>query len=203
VSRDEVLCLGDNPASSNAYLLSISRRDFSQLPNMQTARAYPGVALVGSNVYVFGSYNPLAATVEVYTSQWKSLRSMSTPRCCFSPGVHIKDIYLVSPYASSNRAIEVYSTTYNTYRMLTFQLPETLVGYVSTFVMDGEVIVLAGGLVGRWRVGVEDMQVTPLKGSAPLSNSPVYLTGKEALLVDYSTGQLYQFNSEAASLVAV
>jgi len=202
-SRDVVFCLGGYPATSNAYSYAISRKEFSKLHNMGTARAYPGVALVGSDVFAFGSYNPLSREAEMYTSEWKALQSMSTPRCCFSPGVHIKDIYLASPYASSNRAIEVYSTVCHTYRMLAFQLPETLEGYVSAFLLNGELVVLAGTQVGRWRVGEEtDMQVTVLKeGSAPLSNCPVYVAGKDALLVDYYSGQLYRFSTETASIV--
>jgi hypothetical protein len=204
VGRDEVVCLGGYPATSDVYLYSISQQLFSKLPNMQSARDYPGVALVGCDVYTFGSYRPLSRSAEVYTSEWKSVPNMSTSRCCFSPGVHIKDIYLASPYASLSRAIEVYNTSCNAYRMLAIQLPETLDGYVSAFVWNGELIVLAGGLVGRWKIGIdEDMQVMSLKkGRFPLSNCPVYLAGKEALLIDYLDGYLYRFDTETTTLVA-
>ena len=205
IGRDEVICLGGYPATNEVYLLSISQQLLSKQPNMQTARDYPGVALVGCDVYAFGSYRPLSRSAEaVHTSEWKSVPNMSTSRCCFSPGVHIKDIYLASPYASLSRAIEVYNTTSNAYRMLAIQLPETLDGYVSAFVRSGELIVLAGGLMGRWKIGIdEDMHITPLKkGSFPLGNSPVYLVGKEALLVDYLYGHLYRFDTETITLIA-
>jgi len=50
----------------------------------------------------------------MYTSEWKVLQSMRMPRCCFSLGC--------SP----------------------FILPETLEGYVSAFLLNGELVVLAG-----------------------------------------------------------
>lgn len=201
-SRDTVLCLGGCPATSAAYLYVVSRNEFSKLPNMGVARAYPGVALVGSDVYAFGSYDPPSREAEMYTSEWRALQSMSTPRCCFSPGVHIKDIYLVSEYASSSRAVEVYNTVCNTYRMLAFQLPAILQGYVSAFFLDGELVVLAGTQVGRWREGDRDLQVSAVKkGSAPLSNCPVCVVGKDALLVNYYGGQFCRFSTETISFI--
>ena len=55
----------------------------------------------------------------MYTSEWKVLQSMRMPRCCFSLGC--------SP----------------------FILPETLEGYVSAFLLNGELVVLAGAQLGQ------------------------------------------------------
>ena len=197
-----VLCMGGSPATTNVLLFQVPLQQFTELQSTHIARAYSGTVRVDAYVYVFGSYNPHSPAVEKFSvkeRQWTQINPMNAARCCFFPGVHLREIYLTSPYPTHNRSIEVFNTVKDTYRTLPFQLPASIDGYVSAFVKEGVLFVIADSQLARWKVGShEEMSVSAVKkGSAPLSNCPAFVLGREVLLVDYSGGKLMRYSLDS------
>lgn len=201
-----VLCLGGYPPSSSVCKLDLSSKQLATLPGTKTPRSYPGIAKVGDYAYVFGSFSPLLATCEKLSLSdevWAHLGDMNTARCCFTPGVHLKEIYLVGPYGG-NRSIQVFDTQNDTFRTLSFQLPASIASYTTAFAVAGELYVLGGYLLGKWVINSgKEMQVSATTGrSAPLSNCPAFLVDNEVLLVNYSRGALFKLNFMTKTVVS-
>lgn len=205
LDSNNVLCLGGSPASKLVYLLDTSTQQLTPQSALSTPRRSAGVVKVGEFVYVFGGYSSTTASCEKFAltdKLWSNLRSMNADRYLFHSVVYVDDIYLASSQGGS-RSIEVFNTERETFRTLFFRLPGPIPYNEHAFVVAGELYIAAQTYIGKWTIGSEtEMKAVTIAGGAlPYSNCPVFVLGKEALLVPHTTGALVQFNYETNSIV--
>lgn len=205
LDSSNVLCIGGLPPTASVFLLDISEQKLSARPNMSIARSYTGVIKAGAYVYAFGSYNPHLASCEkcaVASKAWTNLKDMSAARYCFSPALHIDDIYLAR--AQNARAIEVFNTEREAFRTLSFTIPASITDSMATFIVAGELYILSSNQVAKWKIDSgEEMQTSSIiGGGVPWSNSPAFVVGSEVILVTFNTGVIFKFNYETKSVVS-
>lgn len=207
LTNSTMLCLGGEPPSALVFQLDLPSRQLRELANTGTPRSYPGIAKVGDFVYVFGSFYPNLATCEKFCityNFWTNINSnMNIPRNCFAPGVYLEEIFLVSPHQTGNRSIEVFHTKREVFRRLPFELPATVAGYITAFVIEGDLYVLGGIQMAKGKISAEEkMEISAISGANfPLSNCPAFLVGNEVFLVNYKDGALFKFNFASKKVV--
>jgi len=164
LDRNILICIGNNPATSAVYALSLVALDFWPLSPLLIERNAPGVAKAGRFVYVFGGRdreNEVFRSCEKFdieNSTWSDLGQMSHPRASFIPCYYRSLIYLVSTYSHSHRTIESFSPDTEVFTVLPITLPEELhYGQYSMAFVVGEELFLMNGWyqMAHWKMDSE------------------------------------------------
>ena len=118
---DSLLCLGGDPPSAEVFDLPMSTLELAAQPAMERVRAWPGVVLWRSVVYVFGgNLSPPLCEVEKYgvaDKQWSAVGPMKQGRVAFMPVVYQDRILLISA-GPGNTPVESFFPITETYQTL-------------------------------------------------------------------------------------
>ena len=201
---DTVLCVGGTPFTTAVYTLTISTAQLEQLPSMQTARGFSGVLAVAHFAYVFGGNWPSLASCEkldLASPVWTSLPDMHHARYAFSPCLYEQLVYLADA-RQTHRIIETFSLTAETFSEVSVRLPETLTGYSTAFIADGELtIVTSDYKIAWWKIKSEAVFRSNYTNRGCSSNSPPLQMGREVMIVSDQLDCLLRFSLETGAFV--
>lgn len=204
VGADTVLCVGGTPFTTAVYTLTISTAQLEPLTPMHTARGYSGVLVVAHFAYVFGGNWPSLACCEkldLASPVWTSLPDMHHARYAFNPCLYEQLVYLADA-RQTHRAIETFSLASETFTVLNVRLPDTLSGYSTTFIADGELtIVTSDYKIAWWKIKSEDKFRTNYTNRGCSSNCPPLQMGREVMIFSDQLDCVLRFSLETGAFV--
>ena len=209
ISHKVVMLIGGSDRAREASFVHVATGTVEMLELMLVSRNSPGVVKKDASVYVFGGNFEPTCTCEkfnLYSRAWTRLPNMHRPKFAFTP-VPYHDTIFLPEIRQSEKVVEVFSVTHETFHLLTVQLP-LFTDTGSTAVMDENDLVLISchGHVGRWNVdlGQGEFQVKAFNGNreslAYCTGVPVKV-GRQLYWQGYETTMLVIYDLDGDNLV--
>ena len=194
-----VLITGANPATPQAYRVSLDPCSFESLQPMLQPRAHHGTLYYRGFLWVFGGFEQRKSAERWGNDAgtWGIVGEMHYPRICFTPCGYEGKIYL--PEISGEfKPFEMLDIGRLEFFLLPFSVESRYTGSVSCLIAEELVLITHEGMLGRWSlkndqvpmvfsmITIKEKEVIPSGSVLVHSGNWVYVVGgdREMLKLD-------------------
>ena len=201
LNKSSLFACGDNPAHSSAYAITVKNGAVRTLASLRCKRYLPGVAVVGTETFVFCGKDERGMPINVcekltnLTSAWMQLPNSHYKRWCFNPCSHRDLVYLIGGNPQNGPESFNVGTSEFTKLASSFNLQNGQ-GLSTSVVVGEDLLVINKNVVHVWKLNSQETEcrtqvVEGLPDTPGVSGS---------LLPFVSDGQMYVLQGYAKQL---
>jgi hypothetical protein len=201
IDRNTLMCIGAESPSSNVYSLDLRSFQLTPLPSLGTPRAFAGVAMAYSHIYVFGGRGLSSCEkMLLFGKPWTPISSMSCTRYGFTPCSFRELFYLVSAASESKGIVESFNAKTETFAVLPVSHTLGSCNWSVAFIANGELCLLTyNNKMARWLIEYAREFRYSDTTTSPWSNQQPLIVGSQ-VLISWS-GSVHKFSLVTYSFV--